>query len=74
VVAGGGFKRGMVLGKSDERAEKVVERPVHPVDLLWSIYELAGIDPTGMMPNPRGLKLPILPGDGKNKLTELYKS
>ena len=73
VVAGGGFKGGMVVGRSDERAERVVERPVRPVDLLWSIYELAGIDPSAPLPNPRGLKLPILPGDGSGKLTELYR-
>ena len=73
VVAGGGFKGGKVVGRSDERAENVVERPVSPVDLLWSIYELAGIDPSAPLPNPRGLELPILPGDGSGKLVELYK-
>ena len=73
VVAGGGFKGGMVVGSSDARAEHVASRPVRPVDLLWSIYELAGIDPTAPLPNPRGLSLPILPGDGRGKLTELYR-
>ena len=73
VVAGGGFKGGMVGGRSDARAEQVVERPVRPVDLLWSIYELAGIDPAAPLPNPRGFHLPILPGDGSGKLTELYR-
>ena len=75
VVAGGGFAGGRVLGESDERGENPSKRPVHPVDLLWSIYELSGIDPAGKLPNPRGLDLTILPPDGgKNKIRELYKN
>lgn len=74
MVAGGGFAGGRVLGESDARGEHPVRRPVHPVDLLWSIYELAGIDPAAKMPNPRGLDLTILPPDGgKNKIRELYR-
>ncbi|MDD5727488.1 MAG: DUF1501 domain-containing protein [Victivallales bacterium] len=75
VVAGGGFAGGKVLGESDAQGENPVKRPVHPVDLLWSIYELCGIDPAGKLPNPRGLDLTILPaGGGKNKIRELYKN
>ena len=44
LVAGGGFKGGRVVGASDAKAEEVKERPVYPVDLLGSIYQLAGID------------------------------
>ena len=44
LVAGGGFKGGQVVGSSDAKAEEVKDRPVYPVDLLGSIYELAGID------------------------------
>jgi hypothetical protein len=44
------------------------------VDLLWSIYELAGIDPAAKLPNPRNFDLSILPqGGGRNKLKELYR-
>ncbi len=75
VVAGGGFAGGRVLGESDARGENPARRPVHPVDLLWSIYELTGIDPAGKLPNPRGMDLTILPPDGgKNKISELYKN
>ncbi len=74
MVAGGGFAGGKVLGASDEHGEKPIERPVSPVDLMWSIYELAGIDPSGKMPNPRNLDLTILPlNGGKNKIKELYR-
>ncbi len=68
VVAGGGFKGGRVVGASDARGEEVVDRPVYPVDLIGSIYELLGIDPAGPLPNPRGLDVKVLPGaDGKHK-------
>ncbi|MCI5778886.1 MAG: DUF1501 domain-containing protein [Lentisphaeria bacterium] len=73
VVAGGGFAGGRVLGASDDRGAKPVKRPVSPVDLLWSIYELAGIDPASGLPNPRNLNLPILPGDGARRVKELYR-
>ncbi|MHC4953073.1 MAG: DUF1501 domain-containing protein [Planctomycetota bacterium] len=61
VVAGGGFKGGRVVGKSDETGESVGERPVHPRELIASIYQLLGIDPDGPMPNPRGLDVAVLP-------------
>ena len=59
VVAGGGFQGGTVVGKSDDRGISVIERPVYPVDLLGSIYELMGIDPEAKMPNPRGLDVRV---------------
>ncbi len=61
VVAGGGFQGGRVVGASDARGEQVAERPVYPVDLIGSIYELMGIDPDGPLPNPRGLDVKVLP-------------
>lgn len=74
VVAGGGFKGGLVVGESDATASVPVKRPVTPANLLWSIYELAGIDPASPLPNPKGLDVPILPPEGKDgKLIELYK-
>ncbi len=61
LVAGGGFKGGHVVGASDEKGEKVAERPVYPVDLLGSIYTLAGIDYTASLPHPEGLPARVLP-------------
>lgn len=61
VVAGGGFEGGTVVGASDDRGEQVAERPVYPLDLIGSIYELMGIDPEGTMRNPQGVELPVLP-------------
>jgi hypothetical protein len=61
LVAGGGFSGGQVVGDSGERGLEVNERPVYPVDLLGSIYELMGIDPQSTLPNPHGLTAQVLP-------------
>jgi len=59
VVAGGGFKGGGVVGASDAKGEEVKERPVYPVDLIASMYELLGIDPEGKLPNTQGLDVRV---------------
>ena len=64
LVAGGGFRGGQIVGESTAKAEEVKERPVYPVDLLGSIYHLAGIDPAGQLPHPMGLDARILPEIG----------
>ena len=76
LVAGGGFKGGCVVGESDSTGENVIKRPVYPEDFLGSIYELVGINPNGVMPNPLGEKIKIMPslGRGSGRLTEIYKN
>jgi uncharacterized protein (DUF1501 family) len=61
VVAGGGFKGGHVVGASDDTGENVKERPVYPVDLIGSIYELVGIDGKAKLPNPYGMDTRVMP-------------
>lgn len=61
LVAGGGFKGGHLVGESTAKAEEVKHRPVYPVDLLGSIYELGGIDPAGKLPHPMGAEAHVLP-------------
>ena len=61
LVAGGGFKGGCIVGSSDAKAEEVKERPVYPVDLLGSIYLLAGIDANARLPHPLGAEAFVLP-------------
>jgi len=61
LVAGGGFKGGCVVGASDGKGEEVKDRPVFPVDLLGSIYQLGGIDPKARLPHPLGLEAHVLP-------------
>ncbi|MBO5940285.1 MAG: DUF1501 domain-containing protein [Kiritimatiellae bacterium] len=73
LVAGGGFKGGCIVGKSDETASLPVSRPVSPQDFIGSIYELCGIDPEGLLPNNVGKRLPILPpSSGEGRLKEIY--
>lgn len=74
MVAGGGFAGGRVIGSSDATASRVISRPVTPVDLLGSIYELCGVNPDQTFPkNPINLKTPILPAaDPNTRLRELY--
>ncbi len=61
LVAGGGFKGGQVVGTSDDKGEEVKDRPVYPVDLLGSIYQLAGIDASAKLPHPMGEEAHVLP-------------
>jgi hypothetical protein len=61
LVAGGGFKGGHVVGSSDARGEEVKDRPVYPVDLIGSIYELLGIDLGAKLPHPLGEAATVMP-------------
>jgi hypothetical protein len=61
LVAGGGFKGGHIVGSSDAKGEEVKDRPVYPVDLIGSIYQLAGIDPNARLPHPMGIEAHVLP-------------
>jgi hypothetical protein len=45
VVAGAGIKRGLVYGKSDKTASAPMENPVHPNDLLATVYHSVGLNP-----------------------------
>ena len=71
VIAGGGFKGGQVLGASDAKGMEVAERPVYPQDIISSMYEQLGIDPDGLLPNDRGLKVKVMPSKKADRLHEL---
>ena len=45
VVAGAGAKRGLIYGKSDETGSSPVDNPVHPIDLVATIYHSVGLNP-----------------------------
>jgi hypothetical protein len=51
MVAGAGVRRGYVHGKSDKTASAPLEDPVHPGELLASIYHAFGIDPQTIVYN-----------------------
>lgn len=51
VVAGAGVKRGLVYGKSDKTGSAPVDNPVHPRELLATIYQSVGIEPSTIVYN-----------------------
>jgi hypothetical protein len=51
IIAGAGVKRGYVHGKSDKTGSSPSEDPVHPMELLASIYHAFGIDPDTIVYN-----------------------
>ncbi len=50
-VAGAGVRRGFVWGRSDATASAPLENPVHPKDLLATIYHSVGLNPHAIMYN-----------------------
>ena len=50
-LAGAGIKRGFVYGKSDKTASGPLENPVHPTELLATIYHAIGLDPATIIYN-----------------------
>jgi uncharacterized protein (DUF1501 family) len=51
VIAGAGIRRGYVHGKSDATASAPLEDPVHPTELLATIYHALGIEPETIVYN-----------------------
>ncbi|MBI1898797.1 MAG: DUF1501 domain-containing protein [Acidobacteria bacterium] len=63
VVAGAGVKRGVQYGASDAQGSAPVDKPVHPTDLVATIYYALGIDPHQQVLND--LKQPRALVEGK---------
>ena len=51
VVAGAGMKPGYVHGESDATGASPKDKPVHPTELLASVYHAVGIDPETIVYN-----------------------
>jgi hypothetical protein len=62
LLAGGGVKRGFVLGRTDEQGAYPVDRPVSAGDLAATIYQLLGIDPHMTVPDLTGRPIGISHG------------
>jgi uncharacterized protein (DUF1501 family) len=63
VVAGAGVKRGLVYGKSDKTASAPVDNPVHPRELLATLYHSVGIDPNTIVYNHLNQPRELVQGD-----------
>ena len=51
VIAGAGVKRGYVHGESDKTGSSPLDKPIHPRELLATIYHGFGIDPETIVYN-----------------------
>lgn len=60
VLAGGGTKRGAIIGKSDKIAGTVADRPISPKDILATVYHLLGIDIETLLHDRNSRPVPIL--------------
>lgn len=69
VMAGGGIKRGIVYGSSNDTASDPSNNPVNIEDWAATIYHLLGIDYTGVLYAPGDRPVKII--DGGQHITEL---
>ena len=51
LMAGAGIRRGALYGKSDATGSSPVEDPVHPTEILATLYHSLGIDPKTIIYN-----------------------
>jgi uncharacterized protein (DUF1501 family) len=61
LLFGGGVRPGTVVGRTDDRGNAVVERPVTVPDLLATIYVAAGVDPDRTFYTPGGRPIDVAP-------------
>ena len=62
ILAGGGIKRGVVVGESDETASYPTTQPYGIHDLLRTIFHLMGVDADKTYHTPVGRPVPIVSG------------
>ena len=63
LMAGGGTKRGHIVGASDKHGGDVAERPISPKDLLATMYHLLGIDHQMIVHDTLSRPLPLVDGE-----------
>lgn len=51
LMAGAGIGRGVVYGKSDDTGSSPAENPVHPIELLATVYHALGVNPHMLVNN-----------------------
>lgn len=68
VIAGAGIKRGYVHGESDATASSPKSDPVHPGELLATIYHAVGLNPRRMVYNHLNQPREMVKGDAVSAL------
>jgi hypothetical protein len=69
MVAGGGLASGVVVGRTNDKAERPADRPLKPADLLATVFHQLGIDPRQTFNDHTGRPVPML--DEGQPITEL---
>jgi hypothetical protein len=69
LVAGGGLKMGQAIGSSSARGEYPKDRPYRVPQVLSTLYQALGIDPSQTFPNGSGRPMYIL--DDREPVSEL---
>jgi hypothetical protein len=68
LMAGGPIARGAVYGKSDATGSSPADDPVHPTQLLATVYHAMGIDPHTMVNNHLGQPRELVQAEPVTKL------
>jgi len=72
LMAGGGLKSGMVLGRTDRNGVAPVDRPVTPAELCATVFTLLGIDPESRFQSPDGRPISLV--DRASPISEIMAS
>lgn len=70
LMGGGGVKGGRIIGATDRKGERPVERPIRPGDIHHTIYRVLGADPTAHFLNHSGR--PVAAIDHGSVIEELF--
>jgi uncharacterized protein (DUF1501 family) len=62
VMAGAGLKTGQAIGATDKIGGTVVDRPMTPADMAWSVLSVLGIDPATTIYTPQGRPVQLVSG------------
>jgi hypothetical protein len=68
MMFGGGMKRGYVHGRSDKTGSAPADSPVHPTELLATIYHALGIEPKTIVYNHLNQPRELVKGDAVTAL------
>jgi uncharacterized protein (DUF1501 family) len=60
LFAGAGVTAGKIVGTTDKNGAYVIDRPVRPADVAYTIYSTLGIDPRKQLRTPEGRPVEIL--------------
>lgn len=69
VIAGGGFKRGQVIGETDSQGSEATSQPYTPSNVLATLYRHLGLDPALTIPDHNDRPMHLL--DDREVVQEL---